>query len=325
LAVWVRGNFFIPDARKFWIKPSIRFLSNEFRSKPFDVVITNGTPHSVHLIGLGLKQKFDIKWIADFRDPWTQVDYFDNLMLTKWARKKHLKLEQAVLTNADLVTTVSPSWGQDFKNLGAQHVEILYNGYELDDFATQTDHLDSDAFVISHVGSLNEGRNKDSFWAAVAKSMDGNSTLKEKIRIDLIGSVSSAAMDSIKKYGLEAQVNYLGNLSHRDALNSMMRSNVLLLLLGDLTDMGRIPAKVFEYMAAQKPILAIASPESDVAKIINENNLGAVVSDNAEEIAEALSDIYLKKRIYDNAHLSTTYSRKSVSFNLISLINALWD
>ena len=105
VAVWIRGNFFIPDARKFWIKPSINFLSQKFKETPFDLVITNGTPHSVHLIGLGLQNKFKFKWIADFRDPWTKVDYFDKLKLTKWAEKKHKKLENRVLKNADLVKT----------------------------------------------------------------------------------------------------------------------------------------------------------------------------------------------------------------------------
>ena len=97
MMIWVRGNFFIPDARKFWIKPSINYLSEYLKDNKIDAVISTGPPHSMHLIALGLKQKFNIPWIADFRDPWTQIDFYNQLQLTKLADNKHKKLEKSVV------------------------------------------------------------------------------------------------------------------------------------------------------------------------------------------------------------------------------------
>tara|TARA_B110000114_G_scaffold92285_1_gene97358 strand:+ start:394 stop:1020 length:627 start_codon:yes stop_codon:yes gene_type:complete len=98
---YIRANYFIPDARKFWIQPSVNFLSNYLENNHIDAIITTGPPHSMHLIGLELKKKLGIKWISDFRDPWTEIDYFQQLPLTKKATKKHQDLEQEVLINSD--------------------------------------------------------------------------------------------------------------------------------------------------------------------------------------------------------------------------------
>ena len=125
LAVWIRGNFFIPDARKYWVKRSVKRLSSFLRENHVDAIISNGTPHSCHLIGMKLKRKFNIPWLADFRDPWTKVDYFDDLKLTSLARRKHYRLEYNVLENADVVTTVSKTWEQDFVQLGAKKPQPL--------------------------------------------------------------------------------------------------------------------------------------------------------------------------------------------------------
>jgi hypothetical protein len=117
IAVWIRGNWFIPDARRFWIKPSVKFLSEHLRGNPVDVIVSTGPPHSMHLIALKLKKKLNIPWLADFRDPWTTIDFYDKLMLTKSSDKKHKGLELEVLKNADKVVTVSWNWSKDFKKI----------------------------------------------------------------------------------------------------------------------------------------------------------------------------------------------------------------
>lgn len=99
--IWIRGNFFIPDARMFWIRPSLNYLSEYMKTNAIDAVISTGPPHSMHLIALGLKEKFKLPWIADFRDPWTQIDFYDQLKLSGFADRKHKRLEKTVLTKAD--------------------------------------------------------------------------------------------------------------------------------------------------------------------------------------------------------------------------------
>ncbi|MEX1382275.1 MAG: glycosyl transferase family 1, partial [Lutibacter sp.] len=100
---YIRANYFIPDARKFWIKPSVNYLKKYISKNNIDAIITTGPPHSMHLIGLKLKKQLGINWIADFRDPWTEIDYFHQLPLSKKAINKHHFLEQEVLLNADKV------------------------------------------------------------------------------------------------------------------------------------------------------------------------------------------------------------------------------
>ena len=123
ISVWVRGNFFIPDARRFWIKPSVKYLTKYLKENSVDAVISTGPPHSMHLIGLGLKKQLDINWIADFRDPWTNIDFYQELMLSSWADKKHHDLEKEVLTRADKVVTIGYTMSQEMKYLGARAMQ----------------------------------------------------------------------------------------------------------------------------------------------------------------------------------------------------------
>ena len=118
ISVWIRGNFFIPDARRFWIKPSIKFLETYLSENKIDYVISSGPPHSMHLIALGLKRKFPLlKWLADFRDPWTNIDFYEKLMLTPMADKKHHRLELSVIKSADCVLSIGSSMSEEFKEM----------------------------------------------------------------------------------------------------------------------------------------------------------------------------------------------------------------
>jgi len=128
LSIWIRGNLFIPDARKFWIKPSVKSLSKYLKENNVDAIVSNGPPHTTHMIALSLKKKFDIPWLADFRDPWTNIDFYDKLLLSKWADKTHHKLEDEVINLADEVVTVSPNWAKDFLEQSKRKFQVIYNG-----------------------------------------------------------------------------------------------------------------------------------------------------------------------------------------------------
>ena len=165
LSVFIRGNFFIPDARKYWIKPSINFLTEYLEKEHIDTIVTSGPPHSMHLIGLGLKELYpNLKWIADFRDPWTQISYHKELKLTQWAAKKHEDLEYAVMAKADLVLATSYTDGDNFKKIGAKHVEVITNGFEE---VKQETEKDKEFFHITYSGGLEMLRNPFSLWKAI--------------------------------------------------------------------------------------------------------------------------------------------------------------
>ena len=161
LMLWVRGNFFIPDARKNWVGPSISYLSDILEKENIDTIVTTGPPHSVHLIGDGLKQKFDLRWVADFRDPWTSIGYHKKLKLTKSSQQKHKQLENQVLNNADQIVVTSETTKLEFKSITKKPISVITNGHdsEYSGGSNLEDH-----FTITHIGSLLTGRNPQNLW-----------------------------------------------------------------------------------------------------------------------------------------------------------------
>src|SRR5690606_483291 len=115
LLLYVRGNFFIPDARIGWVNPSVGYLSNYIKTNVIDTIITTGPPHSMHLIGMELQKRFSIQWVADFRDPWTSIGYHKELKLTEKSAQKHKDLEREVLTKADAIITTSNTTKKEFE------------------------------------------------------------------------------------------------------------------------------------------------------------------------------------------------------------------
>ena len=165
IAVWVRGNYFIPDSRLFWVRPSVNYLTKYLKSNKVDVIITTGPPHSVHLIGLELKQRLGVKWLADFRDPWSNWDVLDQLKLSDKSRRTHREQESKVLLEADQIITVSPSLKNSLLELGAKKVEVITNGYDLDALDLET--TKPDKFRIAYAGFLTRGRNPKMLWEAL--------------------------------------------------------------------------------------------------------------------------------------------------------------
>lgn len=272
---WIRSNLFIPDARMLWIKPSIRYLTTFLKDKPQDIIISNGTPHSVHMIAKKLKEKFHQPWLADFRDPWTDVDYFKELNLTRWARKKHHKYESSVLKAADVIMTVSPSWGKLFESKTSTKVEVITNGYDEDDFKDKSNFSFTDhQIVLRHIGSFNSYRNKPFFWEGIKELNLSEYT----VRIELIGQVDATVRESIEVNQLQEYVLIRPEVSHNEAIELMQTADGLLLFHGlEGKIKGRIPAKIFEYIAAQRPIIAITQTGTDIANIIEETKSGIVV------------------------------------------------
>ena len=131
LLLWVRGNVFIPDARVLWVKPSVKYLEKYIIENQIDTIITTAPPHSVHLIGKELKKRLNIRWIADFRDPWTNIGYHSELRLTKSSAKKHSDLEKSVLQSADTIIVTSPSTKKEFQSKTEQPIVLMMNYFKI--------------------------------------------------------------------------------------------------------------------------------------------------------------------------------------------------
>ncbi|MBT8185240.1 MAG: glycosyltransferase [Eudoraea sp.] len=274
--LWVRGNFFIPDARKNWVQPSITYLSQVLSKEDIDTIITTGPPHSMHLIGLGLKKQGDIYWMADFRDPWTSIGYHKNLRLTKSSKEKHRELERLVLNSADKVVVTSNTTKKEFLGITERPVEVITNGFDTD--YTGGAHLD-DKFTIAHIGSLLSGRNPNNLWKVLSELATENELFRSVLQLDFIGVVSKEVMDSLYHFELAPYVKLKGYISHAQALRKQRSSQILLLVEIDAVETrGIVPGKLFEYMAARRPILAVGPKGWDAASIINETHTGTTFS-----------------------------------------------
>ncbi|MEO2061777.1 MAG: glycosyltransferase [Christiangramia sp.] len=272
--LFIRGNFFIPDARKFWVRPSVKFLKQELEKQGFDTIITTGPPHSLHLIGLELKKDTGIRWIADFRDPWTQIGYHEKLKLTASSRKKHEKLEKKVLNAADDILVTSYTTREEFESKTNRPVHLITNGFDTEIEQQNTEHSE---FWISHIGSLLAGRNPENLWLALSELLDENEDFRKKFRLKLAGRISDSVLESIQVAGLQEFLENKGYISHSEALKLQRQSSVLLLLeINSEETKGIIPGKVFEYLSANKPILAVGPANWDAEQILKKTLAGSV-------------------------------------------------
>jgi glycosyltransferase involved in cell wall biosynthesis len=326
LSVWIRGNFFIPDARVFWVKPSVKYLSEYLEKNKVDVIISSGPPHSMHLIALELKEKYNIPWIADFRDPWTNIDFYKDLLLTSFADKKHHYLEKKVLVSADRVITVGDTIADEFKAISNREIEVITNGFDSDDTQTTTSELDT-KFSIAHIGSLNKDRNPILLWEVLGDLMADN-TFKNDLEIKLVGKIDIACTKALEDNGLTANVNKIAYLPHNEVIIEQQKSQVLLLLINNAPNAkGILTGKMFEYMAAKRPILCLGIEDGDAAKILNKSQAGTVVDfDNYEKLKTTILNYYSQyksKNLTVNSEGIERYSRKNLTNELVKILNEL--
>lgn len=272
LMLYVRGNFFIPDARVGWVKPSVKYLSDYLENNDVDVVITTGPPHSLHLIGKQLKKELNVKWIADFRDPWTTIHYHKSLRLNKTSEKKHKALEAAVLNTADVVTVTSPTTKKEFEKITNKPIEVITNGFDITEEVNYNRDL---KFSISHIGSLLSERNPKNLWYILAEICKKNTSFKKDLELKFAGAVSDEVKESLSEFNLDENSKFLGYVSHFEALKLQNESQVLLLVeINSAETRAIIPGKLFEYLAAKRPIIALGPYKSDIEAIVDETKSG---------------------------------------------------
>ncbi|MGV6828541.1 MAG: glycosyltransferase family 4 protein [Flavobacteriales bacterium] len=323
--LWVRGNFFIPDARVAWVKPSVCFLEEYIKKNKVDVLVTTGPPHSLHLIGLELKSKTGISWLSDFRDPWTTIHYHASLKLTKSSAKKHKQLEANVLENADRIVVTSPRTKKEFKEITQQPIEVITNGYETpQDVNCQLD----DKFSLVHIGSLLPQRNPILLWKVLSEICNSNHSFKKDFILKLIGDVSQEVIDSINSFGLNKQVEIIGYVSHHEAIKYQHKAQVLLLIEMDKPETRCIiPGKLFEYIVSKRPIIAIGPRGSDVYSIIYQTQSGSYFT--YQEEASLHQQIITLYKQYKKGNLTVSsiniekYHRKNLSEKMAQLIKSL--
>ena len=322
LLLWIRGNFFIPDARIGWVKPAVGFLKEYLAKNDMDIVISSGPPHSLHLIGMALKEELGIKWVADFRDPWTTIHYHQSLRLNKRAQKKHLKLESKVLNNSDLVVVTSARTKKEFQKITSVPIEVISNGYDI--LEKIEPNLDPQ-FSIAHIGSLLTNRNPELLWEILSELKDKNKVFSKNLLIKLVGTVSEDVLKSLAVFGLTENYKTLGYVSHQEAIQIQHDAQVLLLVEMDSPETKSIiPGKLFEYVAANRPILAIGPEGSDVEAIIKETNTGVYFKyTDKEKLKQQLQlyyEDYLRANLNVNSKNIQKYSRSALTKSLSTIL-----
>ena len=320
---WVRGNVFIPDPKINWVKPSVKVLLKKIKEEGIEHIITTGPPHSMHLIGLGLKKAIpNLKWIADFRDPWSELDLLDEFNLSSSSTKKHKDLEKEVLQTADVALTVSETWVDDLKRLGGGRVELITNGYDVADFELKP--KTNNEFIIGHYGLLNHLRNPKNLWKALADLCTENTDFNDKLKIHLSGNIDGEILAEIETYPqLKGKVKQLGYISHAKVLHQYNEADLLLLLLfNSKSGVGNYPGKIFEYFAAQKPIVAFGPEGSDTQKLIEKTNTGMYFSYAETNLKNDFLRLF-KKEVNFSLENNEDFTRQKLSHDLANLLNTL--
>jgi glycosyltransferase involved in cell wall biosynthesis len=329
IALWVRGNFFIPDARIGWVTPVLKEVDKLMQLHQFEALITTGPPHSLHLVGLKFQQKNPkIRWIADFRDPWTTIGYHQALYLSEFAQKKHLQLEKEVLQKASEIIVTSQVTKKEFFAKTKQPIHVLSNGYELPSFTSdELKKYENEQFTISYIGSWLTNRNPIILWEVLQELIQEQEVFAKNFRLQIAGKVSEDIVETIKAYGLQNHICLFGYVSHQEARAIQATSKLLLLIEIDSPETKCIiPGKLFEYLSSQKPIIALGPKGSDV-QIILEETKGGNYFYYSQKLALKTQILHWFEKYQKNENISNevvnmeAYHRRNITKKLAEIIS----
>jgi len=296
LGRWVRANLFLPDARVGWVPFAVWRGRRLLASGEVDAILTTGPPHSTHLIGAALQKSTGVPWVADFRDPWTDINYYEELPHTRWARRFDAFLERMVLRRAQRITTVSPTWrallAEKADRSTSDRFAVVQNGYDEDDLPSGAATPSKEAFELTHVGSLYASRNPVGLWGAIER-MRAEDRVPD-LRIRLVGTVDPNVHRSLRAHGLSSITEHVSYVPHPEAMAFMQRAGLLLLTIEDFPQAeGMMTGKIYEYLASGRPVLGVGPPEGDAAALLRKTDGGRLFGrDDASGLAEYIQSHY---------------------------------
>jgi len=328
LSVWIRGNLFIPDARAFWIRPSVRFLNGYLKENPVDLIISTGPPHSMHMIAIDLSRRLGLPWLADFRDPWTNIDFYKELRLTSLADRKHRRLEKEVLTRASAVTVIGKTMAEEFRAIADREYNVITNGFDPADADANPETSLDPSFTIAHIGTMSGSRNPVALWKALEEIVETNPGFGSDLQIKLVGKVDYRVLEALEEAGLSRYLNKIEYLPHNEVVRCQEQSRVLLLIINNTPNARAIlTGKFFEYLAARRPILCLGPPDGDAASVLAETKSGQVAGfEDTARIREIILGYY--KTFKDGGLIMQTgdiqkYSRIELTRHLAALLDSL--
>ena len=321
ISLWFRLNLVVPDARILWNRYAFKAASKELLINKYDAIVTSGPPHSTHLVGLKLKKKFNINWIADFRDPWTKIDYLDKtnrLSITNFVDKK---LEEKVILRCDRIITINRKIAEEFNVSNKTHV--ITNGFDPADFKDIEKNNSKENFYLNYFGNIVIERDPSSILKAVY-------SLREKgilnIRINFWGLISDEVKSKIYEIDKNKVVNVQPYIPHNEMLIEMVNSSLLLLMINNVPDnQGIITGKIYEYLAAKVLVLGIGPKDGEAASILQETEAGKIFDyNNIEDISDFIKEKYedwqIKKTFVASTEINK-YNRKYLTEKLAEILN----
>lgn len=327
LSLALRNHFFIPDPRIGWNKYAFKKAMEIIQKESIKTVITTSPPHSTQLIGLKVKKAFpNINWVADLRDPWTDIYFYKNLNHSRWSDRQNRKKEKMVLLKADELIVVSQGMKDLFINKGLEgnrnKIHVIPNGYDSEDFILQSK-ISNERATISYIGTLNDDYDISGFIDALVRISNEN---ENRIEFQFLGQLPKNIETAIESAGLKGVLNYKGYVEHSEAVKHAFSSDLLLLVVPNVTDnKGIITGKLFEYIATGNPIICLGPKNGDAAMILREGGFGECFDySDVNAIYEFLQRCLIEKSITSgNPTDRYKYSRKSLTNDLAKLLNRL--
>lgn len=329
-AIWMRGNLFVPDAKVGWVKPSIRYLKKYLEEHPVDVLLSSGPPHSVHLIAQRLNRDTGIPWVADFRDPWVNIYSNRFMKRTEKTNRRDLQLETSVLQQANAVTVVSPGLEHEFESR-AQKVVKIFNGYDPSDIPAVRPNA-SKHFELTYTGNYKANQDLPELWLALSELQQEVPGFSDQFTLHLVGKVADNVLESIRKAGIEGLLKLTDSVPHSKAIQFMVDSALLLFPIPlDKTNKLILTGKIFEYLAAQSPILGIGPVDGNAAKVLRESDRSDMIDyQDREGMKQQIIRVFKswQKEGKASKHGGTAherFSRRGLTGSLAHLFNEILD
>ena len=325
LSLWIRANLFVPDPRVGWVKPSVKTLKKYLADHPVDAIVTTGPPHSVHLIGQRLHKALGTPWIPDFRDPWSRMYYLKYLPMTGCTWRRIRAQEQAVLDQCSTVLACTPLVQEEFRMQTKTPVACITNGFDEEDFLGPAPEGDG-LFNITHTGLFAADGNPLTLWKVLGQMAAGDAEFKAALRLRLVGTVAREVLEAISAEGLANNVVALGPQNHAAAVKEQRSATLLILPLRNDPDYRPIlPGKLFEYLAARRPVLGIGQVDGAMARVLRQTQAG-ITAGWADETAmrEFIGEAWQQHR---NGGVPATtgeigpYSRRATAHALAELLD----
>jgi len=279
VARWIRANVFVPDARVGWVPFAVLLGKALLEDQTYDAILTTGPPHSTHLAGALLQWMAATPWVADFRDPWTDINYYQELPHTHWAQRMDEALERMVLRRAQAVSTVSPSWRdllrRKVRREAGDRFHVIQNGYDESDLTRSEHAVETNIFSVTHVGSLYASRNPTGLWSALQRLREEGAV--PDLRIRLVGLVDPPVREALRRHGLNDITEFVSYVPHEEAVAYMQQAGLLLLSIEDFpAATGMLTGKIYEYLATGRPVLGIGPSDGDAASLLQKTDGGAL-------------------------------------------------